>query len=108
MTGSGIAFHDHLAWNAYPWYINGKPSAAKLELAMPLLHRLIEMCPQLQVIIVHGGDAQRAWRMYWGRYPTIVCGLRVVETYQTSRQALWPRGPGRAAGTRQQAVRRLR
>ncbi|UCZ59690.1 MULTISPECIES: uracil-DNA glycosylase [Mycolicibacterium] len=88
LVGAGIAVDDLVAWNAYPWYINSKPDKAQLERALPVLHRLIRVCPRLEVVMVHGGDAHRAWRMFRERYPQDVRGLRVVETYHTSRQAL--------------------
>jgi len=88
LTGAGIACDDVIAWNAYPWYINSKPDTAQLERALPVLNRLIGMCSRLEVVMVHGGDAHRAWRMYRERYPASAPGLRVVETYHTSRGAL--------------------
>ncbi len=93
LTAARIPFHELLAWNAYPWYINSKPNTAQLERALPVLNRLITMCPQLRVVMVHGGDVQRAWRMYRQRYPATARGLHIVETYHTSRQALWHADP---------------
>ena len=86
MHGAGITFDDLIAWNAYPCYINSKPSAAQLKWALPVLDRLVGMCPQLEVVMVHGDDAQRGWRMYRKRYPESARRLHVVETYHTSNQ----------------------
>jgi hypothetical protein len=88
LTSAGIPLGELLAWNAYPWYINDKPTAGQLTRALPVLHRLIAMCPQLQVVMVHGGDAHKAWRMFSQSYPQTTQGLHVIETYHTSRQAL--------------------
>jgi hypothetical protein len=88
LTGAGIALGDLLAWNAYPWYINDKPTTEQLTRALPVLNRLIEMCPHLQVVMVHGGDAHKAWRMFRQSYPQTANGLHAIETYHTSRQAL--------------------
>lgn len=93
LTAAGIRFDEMLAWNAYPWYINRKPDTAQLERALPVLHRLVEMCQKLEVVMVHGGDARRAWRMYTKRYPETAARLHIVETYHTSRQALWHADP---------------
>lgn len=89
LTGAEILFEDLIAWNAYPWYINAKPDKAQLERALPVLHKLIGMCPKLEVVMVHGGDAKRAWRMFRKQYPDDAGRLHVIETYHTSRQALW-------------------
>lgn len=48
-----------LPWNAYPWYINRKPTTAELDAAAEPLRRLIGLLPRLRVVLLHGGDAQK-------------------------------------------------
>jgi hypothetical protein len=40
---------DLLPWNAYPWYINRKPSTAELLLGLPTILRLLELAPAIEV-----------------------------------------------------------
>lgn len=88
LTAAGIAPGDLMAWNAYPWYVNRKPDTAELERGLPVLHRVIELCPRLEVVMVHGGDAHKAWKMYQRRHLGTARRLRSIVTYHTSRQAL--------------------
>lgn len=47
-------------WNAYPWYINAKPTTTQLASGLsPLLH-VAELMPELKVIVFFGGSAQHA------------------------------------------------
>ncbi len=74
-------------WNAYPWYVNRKPTTAELDAAAEPLHRLLELLPRLQVVLLHGGDAQAGWRRFRRRYPDYRQDLVIVPSYHTSRQA---------------------
>lgn len=54
-----------LIWNIVPWYVGtGKRiravTAAEVEEAMPWLERLLNLLPQLKVIVLMGRKAQRA------------------------------------------------
>ncbi|WP_461166806.1 uracil-DNA glycosylase [Tsukamurella serpentis] len=86
---SGIDLSELMTWNAYPWYINRAPKAPEIARALPVLHRVIDLCPDLRVVVLHGGSAHQAWRAYRSRFSIAARRLHVIETYHTSRQAFW-------------------
>jgi hypothetical protein len=94
-AGAGIDAEDIIPWNAYPWYINRAPKAAELNEGVRPLRKLIQLLPDLRVVMLHGGSAHQAWKRFARAYPTIARarGLEVIETYHTSRQAFWTPDP---------------
>ncbi|PFX01273.1 hypothetical protein CJ469_03385 [Nocardia farcinica] len=86
---AGIRVEDLVTWNAYPWYINRKPTTAEIDRGLDPLARLIALLPRLAVVMVHGVDAQTAWRRFARKHPAIVDDLLVIPTYHTSKQALF-------------------
>ena len=93
LADAGIPVTELLPWNAYPWYINRKPTVDELDAATGALKRLIDLAPALKVVMLHGGDARTGWRRFVRRYPAAAKGLVTVETYHTSRQAFWHKDP---------------
>jgi hypothetical protein len=87
---AGLDPADVVPWNAYPWYINSEPTTAQLAAGTEPLGRLIELMPQLRVVLLLGNDAQYGWRLFTSRYPALVRyrGLTVLPTYHPSRRAL--------------------
>ncbi len=82
-------------WNAYPWYINAKPTTTQLASGLsPLLH-VAELMPELKVIIFFGGSAQHAGRLLERQRPGVLSrrGIATLSTYHTSLQALWTNDP---------------
>jgi len=93
-SGAGISAGDIVPWNAYPWYINNRPTAAQLEAGVEPLRRLLQLLPGLRVVMLHGGSAHDGWKRLIRRHPlTAERALSVVETYHTSRQAFWHPDP---------------
>lgn len=92
---AGLVAADLLPWNAYPWYINRKPSAAELSLGAPTILRLLELAPAVEVVVLQGADAQAAWRLLRRHHAKALRSRRltVVETYHPSRQALFTPDP---------------
>src|SRR5688500_12815653 len=92
---AGIVAGDIVPWNAYPWYINREPSASELDAGVDPLKRLIEILPNLRVVMLHGGAASRGWKRFVRRFPNEVTRrqLVVISTYHTSRQAFWHANP---------------
>jgi len=88
-----IDARDIVPWNAYPWYINRAPDAAEMTAGLEPLRRLIDLLPNLRVVMLHGGHAKTAWKKFERSYPDIVARRRlaVIPTYHTSRQAFWHR-----------------
>jgi uracil-DNA glycosylase len=85
---AGIPVGETLPWNAYPWYINRKPTAAQLEAGVEPLARLLSLLPKLGVVVLLGGSAQDGWSRLARRHRGLVAGFEVVPTYHTSNQAL--------------------
>lgn len=104
MDEVGLPTSAMLPWNAYPWYINRKPTAAELEAGTEPLRRVIELLPELRVVLLHGGDAHTAWRRFARQCPTVADGPAVIATYHTSRQAFWHKDPA----VRQERLDKLR
>jgi len=46
-------------WNAYPWYINAKPTVVQLAAGVEPLRGIIELMPRLRVVLLLGTDAKR-------------------------------------------------
>jgi uracil-DNA glycosylase len=103
----GILASDTMPWNAYPWYINRRPTAMEREAGVEPLIRLMALMPELRVVLLQGRDAQDVWRRLLRRCPDFVHDrdLQVVPTYHPSRQAL--RSPDEAVRRQRQEDRRL-
>jgi hypothetical protein len=93
LAEAGLPVSELVPWNAYPWYINRKPSASELDAGAEPLRRLIALMPRLRVVLLHGGDAQAGWRRFTRRFPGAAEGVAVVPSYHTSRQAFWHPDP---------------
>lgn len=88
--GAGIDPAEVVPWNAYPWYINSKPTREQLQQGTEPLRRLIALLPHLRVVILEGIDAKAAWDLFVARHGTWVRSreIEAVSTYHPSRQAL--------------------
>lgn len=93
LENAGIDHGQLMVWNTYPWYINRKPSTAEIERGLVPLGRVVELCPRLEVVMAHGGAAQAAWKKFALRHPESTQNLTTIETYHTSRQALFHKDP---------------
>lgn len=84
-----------LPWNAYPWYINRAPRAAERGQGAAVLEDLIDLLPDLSVVLLQGNDAIDTWRRVVKAHPKLVSArkLEVVESIHPGRQALWTRDP---------------
>jgi hypothetical protein len=94
-AGVGISARDIVPWNAYPWYINRAPKAAELDVGVQPLKDVVDLLPNLRVVMLHGGEAFNGWKKLVRRYPMLVAdkNLHVISTYHTSRQAFWHPDP---------------
>lgn len=89
-----ISPSEAMLWNIYPWYINQKPSREQMHKGVNVLVQLLNLLPNLEVVMLHGGDAKRSWKLLTKNYPYILSRqLTVIETYHTSRQAFWHKDP---------------
>lgn len=94
-SDAGIAAADVVPWNAYPWYINAKPNRTQLAAGVEPLRRLIDLLPELRVVLVLGKDAQAGWTLFERAHGRLLTarGIRALHTYHPSRQALWSPDP---------------
>ncbi|MEV6389042.1 uracil-DNA glycosylase [Nocardia xishanensis] len=91
---SGMLVDELVVWNTYPWYINRKPTTREIDEGLAPLQRLFSLLPNLAVVIAHGGEAQTAFRRFTRIHAGAVRGVgEVINTYHTSRQALWTPDP---------------
>lgn len=56
----GLSPRVLLPWNAYPWYINRAPKSPEIDAGVPTILRLLELSPDVRVVLLQGGDAWRA------------------------------------------------
>jgi uracil-DNA glycosylase len=59
--------HEIVAWNIVPWYLGddrkiGGVRANDIDEARPALHELLQLLPQLRVVVLFGRNAQAGWR----------------------------------------------
>jgi hypothetical protein len=88
LANAGISVRDLMAWNIYPWYINRKPTLQEIKRGLGPLQQVIDLLPNLRIVMAHGGDAQYAWKLFSRQYPSTASRLQLIETYHTSPQAL--------------------
>jgi hypothetical protein len=88
LADAGISVQDLMAWNCYPWYVNRKPTVDELRRGLGPLKQVVDLLPNLQVVMAHGRDAQYAWKLFSRQYPSTARRLQLIETYHTSPQAL--------------------
>ena len=86
---TGIDPENMMPWNAYPWFINRKPTFEELEGGLTPLCRLIALTRDLRVVLLHGGTAHRSWDLLAERHKDLIRELKieVIDTYHTGSQA---------------------
>jgi hypothetical protein len=94
-TEAGIAYEDITPWNAYPWYINAAPTGPQVTQGVAPLKSLVELMPNLKVVLLQGGQAQAVWRKLAKGHPRFVASLRIrsVATFHPGNQALQTPNP---------------
>lgn len=88
----GIEPRDLVPWNAYPYFINRKPTTTELERGADLIASMLALpsLNRVRAVLLQGGDAQEMWRRLLRRYPTIevASGVRTFSTYHPAPGAL--------------------
>lgn len=92
---AGLVAADLTPWNAYPWYINRSPKTTELEAGLPTILRMMELMPDVRVVLLQGSEAKRSWKMLNRHHSREIVDrqLVAVETYHPSRQALFTPDP---------------
>jgi len=98
LAAAGVPVAELVPWNAYPWYMHVRgtskvPSAAQLDAGVEPLRRIIELMPDLRVVILHGGTAHDGWDRFEKRHQSIATQYRVLRTYHTARTTFRHRDP---------------
>lgn len=89
MTAAGLTPGDFIPWNSYPWYINEKPDNAQLMEGGSALFKLIDLLPNLEIVLLQGSEAQTAWSLLLEQEPSVYLRrILALETYHPSSQAL--------------------
>ncbi|WP_448072463.1 hypothetical protein [Georgenia yuyongxinii] len=98
----GLAHAHVVPWNAHPWYVhdglkNGLTTAYLADGIDPLV-RLLDACPQVRVIVAHGGDAHGGVDLLARRTDILIRrGMTVLKTWHTGNLALAVAEPERTA-----------
>jgi len=90
-----------MPWNACPWFTDGpSPSPAELEAGVEPWVQLIRLLPDLRVLMLMGGDAQKGWRRVRRRYPDLLTGndVEIICTYSPARRPFGIRIPQSGQG----------
>lgn len=104
-----IAVSETQSWNAYPWYLadsggrEKSPSDHQLAEATPVLADLIELLPRLEVVLLQGTRAQKAWELLSLTHPDLTRGLTAIPSYHTGLRVL----RGKPAAERERRENRL-
>lgn len=105
MEQAGLTTADFLPWNAYPWFVDRAPTNDELIEASATLVDLLDLLPELEVVLLQGREAQSAWKLATDAQPAIRRRrLIVLETYHTGAQALWHSLPEERARRAQHRV----
>lgn len=88
LTDADIDVRETLSWNSYPWYINRPPSDQELDTALPVLVRILEMLPRLEVVMLQGGTARQEWKRLTLAHPEIARRVPTIATYHTSPRVI--------------------
>ena len=77
--------HELCTWNVVPWYVPRTQPLGEAEFARarPMLHELLQLLPDLHVIVLFGGKARDAWRR-----AKLDSALPVLTTWHTSPLSL--------------------
>ena len=94
---------DLMLWNSYPWYINSIPKVAQLKAGLEPLKRLLDLLPNLRVIMLHGVVTKDSWKFFGEAYPEYLAerNFEVIATYHTSNQAFIHKDPAVRAKRKQ-------
>nr|WP_306631475.1 hypothetical protein [Arthrobacter ulcerisalmonis] len=82
---------DLTPWNAYPWYRHDQSSGLRspqINEGLDPLARLINVMPELEAVLLQGGEAQTLWKRFARKYPSVAAKYAAVETYHPGRTAL--------------------
>jgi uracil-DNA glycosylase len=74
-----------VTWNVVPWYVPRKQTLREADFARarPMLSGLLDLLPELRVVVLFGDKATTAWRR-----AQITAALPVLSTWHTSPLAL--------------------
>jgi len=82
---AGIPRKKTITWNIVPWYVGTGKKIRKANIddinkCLPYLHSLIDLLPNLQMVVLVGGSARRVKKELKNRYADI----KIFECYHPS------------------------
>ena len=89
---------DLTPWNAYPWYRHDQSTGLRspqITEGLEPLTQLVDLMPNLKVVLLQGGEAQTLWKRFSRKNPRVAARYVAVESYHPGRTAL--RDPDAAA-----------
>lgn len=100
LAHAGIDVKDLMVWNAYPWYIHGtqkRLTTPQIERGHRQLKEVINLLPNLAVIMTHGKDATKSWRQFRTKHPETRHRYTWIDTHHTSQVPFNAKGKGTPA-----------
>ena len=102
LDAAGLDVARTITWNAYPWYINKSPTASELDAGIMPLHRLLELLPDVSVVMLMGRRAEDSWARFSERYPAASRRYAVIRSLHPSGRGITRGGQiSRAVGIEQ-------
>lgn len=102
LDAAGLDVGRTITWNAYPWYINKSPTASQLDAGIMPLRRLLELLPEVSVVMLMGRRAEDSWARFQKRYPGEIGRYTVIASLHPSGRGITRGGQtSRAAGIEQ-------
>jgi hypothetical protein len=86
-----LGARDLTPWNTYPWYRHDQTSGLtgqQITQGLDPLRRLMEVLPELRVVLLQGGEAKTLWKRFARQHPEVAQRYTVVQTYHPGRTAL--------------------
>jgi uracil-DNA glycosylase len=82
---AGIPRKKTITWNIVPWYIGTGKKLRKANIddinqGLPYLHSIIDLLPDLKIVVLVGGNARRVKKELKSRY----AGIKIFECYHPS------------------------
>lgn len=92
---AGVSQGNTIPWNAYPWFLHDQLGGGGLKRShvaegIKPLKRLLDLLPDVAIVILHGNDAKNAWSKLTTLHGQYVRGrgLAAIPTWHTSNRAL--------------------
>ncbi|WP_139319459.1 hypothetical protein [Gordonia sp. CNJ-863] len=94
---AGIEFSDVLSWNAIPWVGADFDDSNEVFRGAQALARVIEMMPELRVIMLHGREAKDMWNItIQNSFPRVYERHNPIQTWSLGFELVNPKNNNQA------------